>query len=75
MTAKFDFNNPEDNQRDVTIYMIAAVCMFLEFYNPLEKVFEYYLKYSCNDFEYQFGVTEPFSPNQLRELFDQGYFS
>lgn len=58
-----------------TIYMVDTDLMFLEFYNPIEKCFEYYLKYSTNDFEYQFGVTEAFSPNQLKELFDQGYFS
>ena len=50
--------------------------MFLEFFNPEENVFEYYLKeYSRNDFEYQFGVSEPFSPKQLTQLYDQGYFN
>lgn len=58
-----------------TIYMIDTDLMFLEFYNPIEKCFEYYLKYSTNDFEYQFGVTEALSPTHLKELFEQGYFS
>lgn len=58
-----------------TIYMIDSNLMFLEFYNPIEKAFEYYMKDNNNDFEYQFGVTEAFSPAQLQELYDQGYFS
>ena len=59
-----------------TILLISPEVMFLEFFNPEENVFEYYLKeYSKNDFEYQFGVTEPFSPKQLTQLYDQGYFN
>lgn len=58
-----------------TILCINSDVMFLEFYNPVENIYEYYLKeYSRNDFEYQFGVTEPFSEKQLSQLYDQGYF-
>lgn len=57
------------------IYQIYKDVLMMEFYNPVTQVFEYYLKYSNNDFEYQFGVSERFSINQLKELFDQGYFS
>ncbi len=58
-----------------TIFCINSEVMFLEFFNPEENVFEYYLKEdNRHDFEYQFGVTEPFSTLQLRQLYDQGYF-
>lgn len=58
-----------------TIYYITNDVMFLEFYNPVESVFEYYLKeYDRHDFEYQFGVSEAFSVKQLTQLYDQGYF-
>lgn len=58
-----------------TIYLVNEDLMFLEFFNPIEKVFEYYLKdYNSNDFEYKFGVEEKFSSKQLTQLYDQGYF-
>ncbi len=57
------------------IYQIYKDVFIMEFYSPIEKCFEYYLKDSNNDYEYQFGVTERFSINQLKELYDQGYFS
>ncbi|MBO7735755.1 MAG: hypothetical protein J6S67_24520 [Methanobrevibacter sp.] len=59
-----------------TVYYINSDVMFLEFFDPKQNVFEYYLKeYERNDFEYQFGVTEPFTVKQLTQLYDQGYFN
>lgn len=58
-----------------TIYLIDTNLMFLEFFDPTTNTFEYYIKDNHNDFEYQFGVSEPFSPIQLQQLYDQGYFS
>ncbi len=59
-----------------TIYYISNDVIFLEFYNPEENAFEYYIKdYNSHDFEYQFGVTEAFSVKQLTQLYDQGYFN
>ena len=58
-----------------TIYFGNNGVMFLEFYNPEENVFEYYVKEDCrHDFEYKFGVSEAFSVMQLTQLYDQGYF-
>ncbi len=58
-----------------TIYFGNNDVMFLEFYNPEDNIFEYYVKeYGRNDFEYKFGVTEAFSVKQLTQLYDQGYF-
>lgn len=59
-----------------TIYCINNDVMFLEFFNPEEYVFEYYLKEcSSNDFKYQFGVFKKFSVQQLTQLYAQGYFN
>lgn len=58
-----------------TILCTNCGVMFLEFFNPVENVFEYYIKEDeRHDFEYKFGVTEPFSAKQLIQLYDQGYF-
>ena len=59
-----------------TIYCVDNDVMFLELFNSKENVYEYYFKeYDRHDFEYQLGVTEPFTPKQLAELYDQGYFN
>ena len=45
-----------------TIYFGNNGVMFLEFYNPEDNIFEYYVKEDeRHDFEYKFGVTEAFS--------------
>lgn len=58
-----------------TVYFCDNGALFLEFYNPEENVFEYYLKdINSHDFDYKFGVTEAFSVKQLIQLYEQGYF-
>lgn len=56
------------------IFIIATDYIFLEVYKPEEQLYEYYLQYGSNDFEFQFSVRDRFSDNQLLALADEGYF-
>ena len=56
------------------IFTIATDYIILEVYKPEEHLYEYYLQYGTNDFEYKFGAHERFSRMQLTALADAGYF-
>lgn len=56
------------------IFVIATDYIFLEVFKPEEKLYEYYLQYGTNDFEFKFGTYERFSKGQLLALVDHGYF-
>ena len=56
------------------IFIIANDYIILEVYKLDEKLYEYYLQYGTNDFEYKFGTYERFSKLQLTALADAGYF-
>lgn len=59
---------------DSKIMIIFTDYVILETYDPEEKLYEYYVKYGTNDFEYKFGTFERFSELQLKALADAGYF-
>ena len=56
------------------IFIIATDYIILEVFKPEEHLYEYYLQYGTNDFEYKFGTKERFSKMQLTALADAGYF-
>lgn len=64
----------EENTMDSKIMTIFTDYVILETYDHEEKLYEYYVKYGSNDFEYKFGSFERFSELQLKALADSGYF-
>lgn len=62
------------NNMDSKIMIIFTDFVILETYDPEENLYEYYVKYGTNDFEYKFGSFDRFSELQLKALIEHGYF-